>query len=86
MEIKKPKFWDFTEPNIYSYLLLPLTIIIKINNFLLGLKKKFKNNNIKSICVGNIYIGGTGKTPSAIKIYKILEKNGIKVVFGKKKV
>ncbi len=28
---------------------------------------------IKTICVGNIYLGGTGKTPLTIRIYEILQ-------------
>ena len=62
MKIKKPKFWDLSKPNIYAYILYPLSLIIKIINFLktMQVSKKFK---IKTICVGNIYLGGTGKTP-----------------------
>ena len=45
------------------------------------MKKKFK---IKTICVGNIYVGGTGKTSLSIKLYETLKKN-YKVVFVKKK-
>ena len=85
MNFKKPKFWDYKNPNLLSYLLLPLTIFIKLNNFLLKLNKnRNKNKKIKSVCVGNIYIGGTGKTPTAIKIYKILKKLGLSTAVGKK--
>ena len=42
MKIKKPNFWDSTKPNILSYLLLPFTLPIVINNFLLNKKKKSK--------------------------------------------
>ena len=31
MNLKKPKFWDLKKPNYLAYLLLPLTILIKIN-------------------------------------------------------
>ena len=34
MKIKKPKFWDLSKPNIYAYILYPLSLIIKIINFL----------------------------------------------------
>ena len=85
MNFKKPKFWDLKKPNILSFILLPFTIIFKINNFLLNLKKKESDYNIKTICVGNIYVGGTGKTPSTIKLYDILKNNNFKVSTGKKK-
>ncbi len=83
MNINKPKFWDLSKPNFLAYTLLPLTLFIKISNFFLGLKK-IEKNKTKSICVGNIYIGGTGKTPTSIKIYKLLKKIGYKPAIGKK--
>ena len=85
MKLIKPKFWDLKKPNVLAYLLLPFTIILIIKNFFLNLKKKKKYIKIKSICIGNIYVGGTGKTPSTIKIYKILQKLKYKTVIGKKK-
>ena len=83
MNIKKPKFWDFKKPNLTSYLLIPFTIPLLINNFFLNKKNK-KIKEIKSICVGNIYIGGTGKTPSTIKLYEILRKIEPQICTGKK--
>ena len=79
----KPKFWDLKKPNFLSYLLLPLTIPIIINNLILKLRTKKKFKEIKTICLGNIYIGGTGKTPTTIKLYELL-KNKFKVVTAKK--
>jgi tetraacyldisaccharide 4'-kinase len=83
MNLKKPKFWDQKNPGILAYLLLPISIIINLLN-LLQKKSKFKNLKIKTICVGNIYIGGTGKTSLCIKISKILNKENIKSCFVKK--
>ena len=83
MKLKKPKFWDLKEPNIYANLLRPLSKIIELS-FLIKNKSKQKFLNIKTICVGNIYIGGTGKTSLAIKINDILKKNNIKSCFIKK--
>ena len=84
MNLKKPKFWDYKKPNIYSYLLIP---IAKFLQLIIYLKKKSnpKKFKIKTICIGNIYLGGTGKTSLAIKINKILNKKNIKSCFIKKK-
>ena len=83
MKFKKPKFWDYKKPNIYAYLLYPIAIII--NKLLrIRIRKKYKKFKIKTICIGNFYLGGTGKTSLAIEINKILKKRGIKSCFIKK--
>ena len=81
MKIIKPVFWS--KKNFLSLLLYPLTVL----TFLINLIKKFsvkKKFSIKTICIGNICVGGTGKTPLSIKIDKILKKK-YKTVFVKKK-
>ena len=84
MKLKKPKFWDLKRPNLISYLLLPLTIPLRINNLLLKYRSTKKANKIKLICVGNIYLGGTGKTPSTIKMFNICKKLNLNTSTGKK--
>ena len=81
MKFKRPVYFD--NINLVSIILLPLSFITFFFNLFkkLSLKEKFK---IKTICVGNIYLGGTGKTPLVSKINKIL-KNKFKIVIIKKK-
>ena len=83
MKLKKPKFWDYKKPSFFSYLLLPFAIIVDLITKIKS-KPEFSNSKIKTICVGNIYIGGTGKTSLVIKIKEILDKNNIKACFIKK--
>ncbi len=73
MNLKKPKFWDNKNPNFIAFLLYPISLLILIYNFLRK-KNNSKNFNIKTICVGNIYLGGTGKTSLSLKINSILKK------------
>ena len=73
-KFKKPKFWDLPKPNVISYILIPFSLPIILRNFLSKFFKKEKLPKIKTICIGNIYLGGTGKTPLTIKIYEILKK------------
>ena len=61
MKLIKPKFWDQKKPNLIAYLLFPFTFFIRLNNFFLKIKSKKIYKEIKTICVGNIYLGGTGK-------------------------
>ena len=84
MNIRKPIFWDQKKPNFLVYFLFPFTFLIKIRNIFLKFFPKKKFNKIKTICVGNIYLGGTGKTPNTLKIYQLLKDNNYNVVIGKK--
>lgn len=79
----KPNFWDQKYSSLLSVLLYPLTIFIFLRNFFSKFIKK-KKYKIKLICIGNIYLGGTGKTPLTIKIFKILNNLNIKTVILKK--
>ena len=85
MNLKKPSFWDLPKPNFLSYLLIPFSLPIIVRNLLFQFLKKKKSSNIKTICVGNIYLGGTGKTPLTIKISEILKRLDIRVATVKKK-
>ncbi len=83
MRISKPKFWD-EKKGFYSFLFYPISLIII---FLIFLKKKIvkpSKFNIPVVCIGNIYLGGTGKTPTTIFLAeKILEKKINPVIIRK---
>ena len=81
MKFQKPYFWK--KKNLISFVLYPLTIFTFIFNFLKKLNYK-KNFKIKTICVGNLNAGGTGKTSLSIELNKLLSKK-FKTVFIKKK-
>jgi tetraacyldisaccharide 4'-kinase len=84
MKLNKPKFWDDKKISFLAIILLPLTIFIAINNLILSIISKEKSKKIKTICVGNIYVGGTGKTPLTIKLYDIFKELNYKVSTAKK--
>ena len=83
MKLKKPRFWDQKKPNLYAFFFYPLAIFIQLLN---SIKNKVPKNNfkIKTICLGNIYIGGTGKTSLCITLKNILNKKNIRSCFIKK--
>tara|TARA_B100000886_G_C20421060_1_gene491620 strand:- start:1862 stop:2791 length:930 start_codon:yes stop_codon:yes gene_type:complete len=72
MKMYKPLFWK--NKNILSYILYPISLIYTIFLSLLSLVTKEIKFNTKIICVGNIYLGGTGKTPLSIHIVNLYEK------------
>ena len=84
MNYKKPDFWDYKKPNILAYFLLPFTYLINLIFFFYK-KEKIKTDKIKTLCIGNIYVGGTGKTPISIKINKIINNLNFTTAFIKKK-
>jgi len=83
MKLNKPKFWD-EQIGFLSVILFPITLLIL---FFIFFKKKFsikKMFKIPTICIGNIYIGGTGKTPTSILLARELSKLGINSVILRK--
>lgn len=75
MKFLKPKFW--AEKNIFlSLLLIPISFFIQFLNIVKSKVVTKHSFRIPVVCVGNIYIGGTGKTPSSIMIVKELKKQG----------
>ena len=83
MKIFKPKFWH-KKNSLISFFLLPVSIFIQLLIVLKKYLKKKKKNSIPVICVGNIYLGGTGKTPLCIEIADILKKLNKKTAIIKK--
>ncbi len=84
MKINKPKFWDQKKISLISIFLFPLSLVTLLVVFF---KKKFlfiKYFRTPIVCVGNIYIGGTGKTPTSILLGKELLNQGLKSVIIRK--
>ena len=83
MKFLKPKFWD-KKNSFLSLILFPISFFFYL---IISIKKKLTRQikfDLIVICVGNIYIGGTGKTPLSILIGKELVKNGKKTAIVRK--
>ena len=83
MNFLKPRFWG-EKNNLISLFLFPISFFLQI---LFIIKKKITHQNtfkIPIICIGNIYVGGTGKTPLCILISKELSSKGLKAAIIKK--
>ena len=80
MRLIRPKFWE--TKNFISFILYPLSTIVSLINNTKKICVK-KNFEIKTICIGNIFVGGTGKTSLAIEINELL-RNKFRTVFIKK--
>ena len=85
MKFLKPKFWDQRQISLFSILLFPFVIIVKLIAFIKNFFVKKNTFSIPIICVGNIYLGGTGKTPISIEIFNILKNLNRNPAFIRKK-
>ena len=66
---------------LISLFLYPISLLwISVDKIKFLLIKPY-TSNLKIICVGNINVGGTGKTPISIFIFKILKKMGHNPIF-----
>ena len=85
MNFFKPKFWDKNKISFFSVLLFPVSLLIKVLSLFKRVLIKTNQSSIPIICVGNIYLGGTGKTPLCIEIFLILKNLNMNPVFVRKK-
>jgi tetraacyldisaccharide 4'-kinase len=79
MLIKTPKFW--TKINTLSLALLPISLVYFIAHKLDSLFTKKNKISKPIICIGNLIAGGSGKTPTAIAIGKILKEMSINFAY-----
>ncbi len=71
------KIWK--SKNILSLLLFPFSILYYLCFIIYKISNKEKKCNIPVLCVGNITLGGAGKTPTVIEMRQILTKNFKKI-------
>ncbi len=85
MNFFKPKFWDKNQISFFSVMFFPISLLIKLLGFFIRFSTSTHQCSIPIICVGNIYLGGTGKTPLCIEIFSILKNLNMNPVFIRKK-
>ncbi len=85
MNFLKPKFWDNDKSFIYPILLIPIALLISLIGKIKKILVKKHSFSIPVICIGNIYLGGTGKTPFSIKLFAILKDLKKNPAFVRKK-
>ena len=85
MNFFKPKFWDKNQISSFSILLFPIALLIKFLAYFRNIWTKTYSSSIPVVCVGNIYLGGTGKTPLCIEIFSILKELKMNPIFVRKK-
>lgn len=79
--MKSPKFWVKPTPTVLAKLLFPLSALYqKLHNRRLT-KGIPHRANLPVLCVGNVTVGGTGKTPLCIALAKYLQEQGKRVIF-----
>ena len=69
--MKAPNFWKTR--SLLAYLFLPISYLYQLAGVLRSLIIKPTKINKPLICIGNLTVGGAGKTPIALKIGKILQ-------------
>ncbi|MFV0321097.1 MAG: tetraacyldisaccharide 4'-kinase [Alphaproteobacteria bacterium] len=78
--MKAPRFWQANQSLLLPTLLSPIAKIWEAETRR-RLKKQGYKSSIPVVCIGNITVGGSGKTPTAIKLAQYYLAKGLKPVF-----
>jgi tetraacyldisaccharide 4'-kinase len=74
--LKAPKFWYLKKDTILSWSLYPLSFLFELGTKFRNVTSRTNKFSFPIICIGNIVVGGAGKTPVAIKIGELLKIAG----------
>ena len=74
--LKAPRFWYKKNDTLISNSLYPLSLLFRFGTKIRAILSSKKKSALPVICIGNIVVGGAGKTPVAIKMGELLKKNG----------
>lgn len=80
MPLKSPEFWQ-KDNTFISKLLSPFGAIYAWIQRLRQKRAKAYRSKIPVVCIGNLVMGGVGKTPLAVSVAEYFKMNGMKPVF-----
>ncbi len=72
--LKAPKFWYKKNDTYLSNTLYPLSLIFRFGTKVRNVFSRKNTTKLPIVCIGNIVVGGAGKTPVAIKLGTLLKK------------
>lgn len=74
-----PGFWWEKSPTFLARLLFPFSFLYRLGFFLKAFLSSPVSIGVPVICIGNVVIGGAGKTPLVLSILRFLKKKGFSV-------
>ncbi len=77
--LKTPEFW--TKKTFVSWILSPFSLAYLLVFYILRIFCKKEKVSKPIICIGNLIAGGSGKTPTAIALGKILKEMGVNFAY-----
>ena len=79
--LKAPKFWYKKKDTYLSNTLYPFSLLFRVGTKIRNIISTKQQSPLPIICIGNIVVGGAGKTPVSLKIGKLLTKAGYRPHF-----
>lgn len=74
MRLTTPAFWYQTQsPNYKALALAPLSFVYQCAHNINVTRQKTYSPACPVICIGNLTVGGTGKTPAAIAVHNLIK-------------
>ncbi|PPR44748.1 MAG: Tetraacyldisaccharide 4'-kinase [Alphaproteobacteria bacterium MarineAlpha5_Bin11] len=79
--LRAPKFWYVRNTTIFSTIFLPTSLLFRLLSKLYILFSSKNSSTVPVICIGNLVVGGAGKTPVALKVGNLLKLAGYRPHF-----